>query len=75
MPQQVGDVVGELLIGELAVDVRSVPVALELDRDHLVALGQLRDEVAQQVDGHVRAGQQHQRLPGPVDLVVHVQPG
>jgi hypothetical protein len=74
VPQQPGGVVGELLVGERAVDVGGVPMALELDGDHLAVLGQRRDETAQQLDGHVRARQHDQRVPLPVDLVVHVQP-
>jgi hypothetical protein len=36
--QQRGGVIGELLVGERAVDVGGVPMALELDRDDPVAL-------------------------------------
>jgi hypothetical protein len=71
--QQRGGVVGERLVGERTIDVRRMPVSLELDRDDPAGLGQGRHEVAQQFDGHVRTGQHEQRISGAVDLERRVE--
>ena len=40
VPQQGGDIVGHLLVGERTVDVGGVTVPLQLDGDDLAGLGQ-----------------------------------
>jgi hypothetical protein len=40
VPNQGGDIVGHLLVGERAVDVGGVPVTLQLDGHDLSGLGQ-----------------------------------
>jgi hypothetical protein len=71
--QQRGGVVGEQLVEERTIDVRRVPMSLELDRDDPAGLGQGRHEDAQLFDGHVRTGQHEQRISGAVDLAWRVE--
>jgi hypothetical protein len=73
VPQQGGDVVRHLLVGERAVYVGSVPVPLQLDGDDLPSLGEGRHNLSYSVDRHVRAVKQDQRLSRAVDLVVYVE--
>ena len=69
------DIIGHLLVAKGAVDdVGGVPMALQLDGDDLVVLGQGGEDRSPQVDRPKGAMEQHQRLPGAVDLVVHLQP-
>jgi hypothetical protein len=48
MVDQRSGVVCKLLLGEQAVDVGGVPLALELNGNDSVPLGQSRNEIAQQ---------------------------
>ena len=71
-----GDDVGRE-VGERrgTIDVGGVTVALELDRDHPVALGEHRQRDGEvQADGHQTAVEEHQRRSVAVLLVVQVQP-
>ena len=70
---QGGDIIGHLLVAEGAVDdVGGVPMALELDGDDLVGLGQGGQDRSPQVDRPKGAMEQDQRLTAAVDLVVHL---
>ena len=59
--EQGGRVVGHLLVGDRAVDVGGVAVALQLDHDDLSGLGEPGQDRSQRVDRHVGAVQQEQR--------------
>ena len=74
MLHQRRDVVGHLLVAEGAVDIGGVAVALQLDGDDLVVLGQGGEDRPPQVDRPKGAMEQDQRLTAAVDLVVHLQP-
>ena len=73
--EQADDVAGVARWGELPIDVRRAAVTLHLHADHLVALGQHRNERGEvQVDGQHASVQEHQRRARPVGLVVEVYP-
>src|SRR4051812_43669017 len=72
--EQRSNIVGELLVGEATLDVGGVPMALELDGDHLMVSGESRDEISHQLHRHERAGQEHEWRAGAVAFVVHLEP-
>ena len=67
-----GDVLGHELRADRAIDVRSPPMRLQIDADHLVALRQYGQVGSEHLDRAEPAVQQDQRSAGPVDLVVEL---
>src|SRR5439155_20886001 len=67
---QGGDVVGHQRDAQGAIDVSRAPVALQVDGDHLAALGERREVGAKHLDGAETAVQQDERSAGSVDLVI-----
>src|SRR5215204_6945447 len=70
---QGGDVVRHQLVGERAIYVGGAPMPLQLHSDDLPGLGEGRHNLSHQIDRHVGAVKQDQRLSGAVDLIVYVQ--
>ena len=62
--EQGSDVIGEVFMTEVAIDIDGAAMALQLDGDHLPALGQLWEQVGPVVgDGHERTVQQADYRP------------
>src|SRR5215210_2858229 len=71
---QASDVVRHLLEAQRAIDIGSVPVSLEFDRDELPGLGQQWQHLSKVgLNGSETAMKQDQRFTGPVDFVVHLK--
>ena len=73
MLHQSGDVVGHALVGQRAVEVGSVAVALQFDGDDLPLLGQRGQVGAEHGDTNDSAVQKDRRFAGAANLVVEVK--
>ena len=69
---QGGDVVGHQRDAQGAIDVGRAPMALQVDGDHLAALGERREVGAKHLDGAETAVQQDERSARAVALVVQL---
>src|SRR5690606_13363934 len=67
-----GDVVGEVGIGDGAVDIGGAAVALKLDGVNAVGFGQHGDDFAHGGDVHIGAMQDDERGAFARHLVIHV---
>jgi hypothetical protein len=73
MSEQRGGIVGQLLVGERAIDIGGVPVPLHLGNDDLSRLGEKRHQLPQRLGRHEGAVQQEQRPALPMNLVIHLE--
>ncbi len=72
MIEQRRHIVGEVLVGDVACDVRRASVALHFDGNHFPRFGELADPPGPVAgDGHERAVEQYHRFAAAVDFVVH----
>src|SRR5215210_7791964 len=70
-----GNVVGQLLVGEWAIDISRAAVALHFESDYLPRLGQGRHQRPEHVDGPEGPVENDERYAATaMNLVVHPQP-
>ena len=73
IPNQRGNIVRHCLKAHRSVDVAGASVSLQIHSDHLAPLRKLRQDRVEHPGRPQAAVYQEQRLPRPVDLVVHLQ--
>jgi len=62
-----------MLVGQRAIDVEGMSVALRLDGDDLPSLGERRQERSHHVDGHQATWDKDERASSAVDFVIHLE--